>query len=301
MAELAAFTDYEKEFTQVVNSLPARINSLLNYESNADNAQTELRRMKGEMSQAKQLVMDMEIAARGIAEPTRREMGNKIRIHKETLATLTKDLQQAEAKFDRNALMGGARSAAPQDFDKSTASRDRMAAQTEKLRGGTNQLNDAQRRLEETIDVGAGVMEELDRNRETLQRVRGNVRRERKGVGGLMYGCWQGRGGGKGGRNSPISAIAHTPALLLSLPLLMQQGGEVSGTLDTARRILRGMGRREIQNKIAVGVFAVVMIGIIALVSPACTCTAWQPGFLKVALPLSPTPFPILFSAAFQL
>jgi hypothetical protein len=81
----------------------------------------------------------------------------------------------------------------------------------------------------------------------------------------------------------------------------MQQVGEVSGTLDTARRILRGMGRREIQNKIAVGVFAVVMIGIIALVSPACTCTAWQPGFLKVALPLSPTPFPILFSAAFQL
>jgi len=35
--------------------------------------------------------------------------------------------------------------------------------------------------------------------------------------------------------------------------------------LDTARRILRGMSRREIQNKVAVGVFAVAMIGIISL------------------------------------
>ena len=40
----------------------------------------------------------------------------------------------------------------------------------------------------------------------------------------------------------------------------------MSGVLDTARRILRGMSRREIQNKVAVGVFAVVMVGIIALV-----------------------------------
>jgi len=179
MAELAAFTDYEKEFTQVVNSLPARINTLLNYESSADSAQTELRRIKGEMSQAKQLAMDMEIAARGIAEPTRREMGNKIRIHKETLATLSKDLQQAEAKFDRSALLGGSgrAAAAPLDFDKSSANRDRAQQQTEKLKGGTNVLTDAHRRLEETIEVGGGIMSELDRNRETLQRVRGNVRR----------------------------------------------------------------------------------------------------------------------------
>ena len=40
----------------------------------------------------------------------------------------------------------------------------------------------------------------------------------------------------------------------------------MSGTLDTARRILRGMGRREVQNKIAVAVFAIVMIGIIGVV-----------------------------------
>ena len=175
MAELAAFTDYEKEFTLLTNSLPARINTLLNYESSSDNAQTELRRIKQEMSQSKQLAMDMEIAARGIAEPTRRELGNKIRIHKETLATLQKDLSAAEAKFDRSALLG-TRAAAPLEYDKSQSARDRATEATDKLRKGTTQLGDAQRRLEETIDVGSGIMSELDRNRETLQRVRSNVR-----------------------------------------------------------------------------------------------------------------------------
>ena len=175
MAELAAFVDYEREFTATTSSLPTRINALLNYESNADSAQTELRRIKGEMSQAKQLAMDMEIAARGIGEPTRRELGNKIRIHKETLTTLGRDLAQAESKFDRSALMGSRAPERPMDFDKSGESRDRMAQATDKLRGGTNQLNDAHKRLEETIEVGAGVMSELDRNRETLRRVRENV------------------------------------------------------------------------------------------------------------------------------
>src|SRR5690348_14012384 len=101
MAELAAFQDYEREFVQVTTQLPTRINALLNYESNADAAQTELRRIKSDLSQAKQLAMDMEIAARSIGEPTRRELGNKIRIHKETLTSLAKDLSLAEAKFDR--------------------------------------------------------------------------------------------------------------------------------------------------------------------------------------------------------
>lgn len=217
MSELAAFTDYEKEFTQVTSQLPTRINALLSYETNADAAQTELRRIKMDLSNSKQLAMDMEIAARGIGEPTRRELGNKIRLHKETLATLARDLAQAEAKFDRGALMGSRAAERPLEFDKSTGHRERMAAGTEKLRGGTDQLNDAHRSLEATIEVGGGILSELDRNRQTLQHIRTNV-------------------------------------------------GDVSGTLDTARRILRGMSRREVQNKIAVGVFALVMIGIIATV-----------------------------------
>lgn len=155
--------------------LPTRINSLIQYETNADKAQSEIRRVNADLSTAKQRVSDMEMANRGIPEPTRRELGNKIRTYKDSLATLSKDLKQAEEKFSRNALMNGGRADRPLDFDKSTAARDRMQQNTEKLRGGTDVLNDANRRIEETLDVGVGIMGELDRNRETLHRIRGNV------------------------------------------------------------------------------------------------------------------------------
>jgi hypothetical protein len=41
------------------------------------------------------------------------------------------------------------------------------------------------------------------------------------------------------------------------------KAGDVSGTLDEARRILRSMGRREVRTKVVVGVFAVLIIAII--------------------------------------
>lgn len=62
--------------------------------------------------------------------------------------------------------------------------------------------------------AGEGILSNLDENRNTLTRIRGNV-------------------------------------------------GVVSGSLDEARRILRSMGRREVRTKLAIGIFALVMIAII--------------------------------------
>ncbi len=58
----------------------------------------------------------------------------------------------------------------------------------------------------------------------------------------------------------------HSPPPTPTRPPSPSQAGEVGGQLDIARRILRGMSKREVQNKIAVAVFALVMIGIIGIV-----------------------------------
>jgi chromosome segregation ATPase len=216
-SDLVAFGDSEQEFKTICAQLPTRINTLVQYESNADKAQGEIRRIMSELATAKQRVSDMEMANRSIPEPTRKELGNKIRGYKDSLATLQKDLKQAEDKFSRSALMAGRDGDRPLDYDKSKSQRDRMQETTDKLRGSSTVLDDANRRIEETLEVGVGVVSELDRNRETLNRVRGNA-------------------------------------------------GEVGGQLDVARRILRGMNKRELQNKIAVVIFAIVMIGIIGVV-----------------------------------
>ena len=89
-----------------------------------------------------------------------------------------------------------------------------MANTTDKLKSGTSVLADTHTRLEETVNVGEGIMGELHRNRETMTRVRGNV-------------------------------------------------GVVSGALDEARKLLRGMMKREARTRVALGIFAVVLVAVI--------------------------------------
>jgi hypothetical protein len=85
----------------------------------------------------------MEMEARGLADPTRKELGNKVgvvfmvlgmrtetssdclhvqvKLYKGTLDTVQQDLKRAKEKFSRAALMGGANTPGgrPLDFDKS--------------------------------------------------------------------------------------------------------------------------------------------------------------------------------------
>lgn len=52
---------------------------------------------------------DMESEVRGFSEPTRSELGKKIRSYKENLDTISQDIESAKRKFDRTALLGGGR------------------------------------------------------------------------------------------------------------------------------------------------------------------------------------------------
>jgi hypothetical protein len=78
-------------------------------------------------------------------------------MYRSTLESTIADLGKAKQKFQRSALMAGgpAGGGRPLEFDKSVDQRQRMANTTDKLRGGTDQLNQAHSQLEETLDVGA--------------------------------------------------------------------------------------------------------------------------------------------------
>ena len=74
-------------------------------------------------------------------------------MYRSNLEGITNDLNKSRAKFQRNALLSGP-SGRPLEFDKSQDQRSRMMENTDKLRGGTDQLNDAHRTLEATSAVG---------------------------------------------------------------------------------------------------------------------------------------------------
>ena len=139
--EMEAFINQEKEFSVISSSIPQRISTLVNYgawrargalcppllplgcqtpnsatdsspipapptESNEEQGKTDVRAIKTDLAQAKQLIQDMEMSNRTIAEPTKRDVAKKISVHRETIKTLEKDLALAEQKFDRGALFG---------------------------------------------------------------------------------------------------------------------------------------------------------------------------------------------------
>lgn len=214
-SELSSFAEYERAFQALAAQLPLRITAVMTGGASDADATAELKKVESDLTQARQRLQDMEIEARGLSEATRREMGAKIRTYKDSLAGVAADLKRAKERFSRSALMaGGGASSRPLDFDKSNDQRARMAATTDKLKSGTSVLADTHTRLEETVNVGEGIMGELHRNRETMVRVRGNV-------------------------------------------------GVVSGALDEARKLLRGMMKREARTRVALGIFAVVLVAVI--------------------------------------
>ena len=99
----------------------------------------------------------MQVEARGLSEPTRRELGNKISTYRTSLEGVGAELAKAKAKYQRNALLGagGAAGGRPLEFEKSNDQRTKMMNTTEKLRGGNETLTSAHSRLEETLEVGA--------------------------------------------------------------------------------------------------------------------------------------------------
>jgi hypothetical protein len=84
----------------------------------------------------------------------------QISTYRSSLEGVSSELTKAKAKYQRSALLGtpgganGTRGG-PMEFEKSQDQRTRMMNTTDKLRGGTETLDAAHSRLEETIDVGA--------------------------------------------------------------------------------------------------------------------------------------------------
>lgn len=136
-------------------------------------------------------------------------------MYRESLEVVSADLRKAQQRIQRSALLsspGGSAASRPLDFDKSLDARTRMQQNTDKLQGGTSVLDAAHGTLEEvrplvrpriparlgyppcmdwrraqfrfscaspptaqTLTIATGSMDELGRNRETLNRVRSNV------------------------------------------------------------------------------------------------------------------------------
>ena len=139
-----------------------------NYNNGDSEAQKALSEARAGMDSARALLKQMEVTARSLEPSLRNQVRPKLAQYKKTLAGLESDL----ARTDRDTLFGS-------DNMGSTSMdhRGRMMGTTDKLRRQGDTLKKAQNTLAETEEVALGVMDELDRNRRTINSARQKAKR----------------------------------------------------------------------------------------------------------------------------
>lgn len=93
-AEEGCFRDAERELVPLILLLQERMKSpSITRNDEDETARVELKRIKADLRLAKVLLSDMEMSARSMVEaPTRRELGTKVKGHRDTIALIESHL-----------------------------------------------------------------------------------------------------------------------------------------------------------------------------------------------------------------
>ena len=164
---MSLFDQYEEEFLSASRGVSSKIGQF-NYNNGDSEAQTALREAREGLDNARSLLKQMEVTARSLEPSLRNQVRPKLAQYKKTLSGLESDL----SRTDRDALFGGNNMAST-----SMDHRGRMMGTTDKLRRQGDTLKKAQNTLAETEEVALGVMDELDRNRRTINSARQKAKR----------------------------------------------------------------------------------------------------------------------------
>mmetsp|Transcript_116259 Transcript_116259/g.282117 ORF Transcript_116259/g.282117 Transcript_116259/m.282117 type:complete len:245 (-) Transcript_116259:87-821(-) len=173
------FDSYADQFEDLRDNLRRAVSALSDGPRDGSSAAREAYRR--DTTQAKRLQRDaegtlqaMELEARSVAPSKKRELTSRIRAYRGELTSLRTDLERAQARGDRGALMGGRGDDAI--ARESRTQRGRIEEASARMDRSTAVLEDTRRTLMETEEVGVGIMGNLHEQRETLLRAHDKVK-----------------------------------------------------------------------------------------------------------------------------
>ncbi|CAH0515560.1 unnamed protein product [Peronospora belbahrii] len=165
------FDGYDEEYRALTSDISSKINELASYEKQKDKKKASIVHVSDLMTQATQLIQQMEVEVRSLDVSTRRELSKKVDQYKKNLALLSADHKKICEKEEREGLFG--------DCDSNSTSvehRSRMAAATNKMKGTTDKLTAARKEIADTEEVALAISEELGRNREKIKATHAKVK-----------------------------------------------------------------------------------------------------------------------------
>ncbi|KAH7476717.1 hypothetical protein PRIC1_000725 [Phytophthora ramorum] len=165
------FDGYDEEYRALTSDISKKISEIASYEDEKEKKKTSIVHVGDLLTQATQLIQQMELEVRSLDAATRRELSKKVDQYKKSLASLSADHKRIREKEEREGLFG--------DRDGNVASaehRNRMAAATNKMKGTTDKLAAARKEIADTEEVALAIGEELGRNREKIEATHAKVK-----------------------------------------------------------------------------------------------------------------------------
>jgi vesicle transport through interaction with t-SNAREs 1 len=162
------FQAYDDEF----KSLAQSISKVVTNGSNGEDGISGISMVEALMGQSSDLIKQMEMEARSHDGPTRKVLAEKVLHYKKSLASQQqefKNQKNKQALFDDN---GNGNT----DGDRSTQERSRLLTANDKLSRQNVIIQQAQRTIFETEEVGADIVIELGRNRESIESAHDRIR-----------------------------------------------------------------------------------------------------------------------------
>lgn len=149
------FDGYDEEYKSIASSISAKMNEIRAH-SDESTSSNNLNHVNDLITQASQLIQQMELEVRSLDASTRQQLSPKLSEYKGHL----KDLKAELKKLTRDELFG---------TSSSSDSSERMKTASETLRGTSDRLSKARQIVADTEDVALEITEELGRNRERIQ------------------------------------------------------------------------------------------------------------------------------------
>ena len=187
------FVQYQHEFNAVTSEIKAKLERLTGYSDNPMHQKDQreaVGRVEELLKQACDLAKQIDLEVRSTDDANqRRILAERAKPVKATVKELQARFREANDKLEREGLLGA------EATSKAGVHRGRMVDANERARQQTSIIRDAIDTARDTEHVALDITNELQRNRETLQSIRGHVADTSNtlGVAGTMMQSMQKR------------------------------------------------------------------------------------------------------------
>jgi len=168
------FERYEDEFLELKKTIEERIRKMPGLTAVAK--EDAIKTSEEDLRESDEILKSMDLTAKGSSSKTP-TYSARVKEYKAEVARMRTELRKATVAFqdavDRETLFAGARL---NNLDTAMDQKERLLHTTQRAKASHQELKDAMVIAEETLGVGAEALENLDRQRDVMMRVRANLR-----------------------------------------------------------------------------------------------------------------------------